>query len=130
MAGADAAPRVRHARRLWRRAGAELWLDGGHNADGGRAIAAALGDLEERVSRPLVLIVGMLAQQGRDGFLRNFTGLARRMFAVPIPIRRTRCRPDIAAAARALDMPAEAAASIEAALRSMARSASIRRRAS
>jgi dihydrofolate synthase/folylpolyglutamate synthase len=38
----------------------ELWLDGGHNADGGRAIAAALADLEERVSRPLILIVGML----------------------------------------------------------------------
>ena len=42
-------------------AGSELWLDGGHNADGGRAVADALADLEERVSRPLVLIVGMLA---------------------------------------------------------------------
>ncbi|HEY2136708.1 MAG TPA: folylpolyglutamate synthase/dihydrofolate synthase family protein, partial [Xanthobacteraceae bacterium] len=41
-------------------AGSELWLDGGHNADGGRIIAGALADLEERVSRPLVLIVGML----------------------------------------------------------------------
>jgi dihydrofolate synthase/folylpolyglutamate synthase len=29
----------------------ELWLDGGHNADGGRAVAGALADLEERVSR-------------------------------------------------------------------------------
>ena len=47
-------------------AGAELWLDGGHNADGGRAIAAALGDLEERVSRPLVLVVGMLATKDRE----------------------------------------------------------------
>ena len=62
-------------------AGSELWLDGGHNADGGRAIAAALGDLEERVSRPLVLIVGMLATKDRAGFLRNFTGLVRRVFA-------------------------------------------------
>ena len=41
-------------------AGSELWLDGGHNVDGGRAIAAALADLEERVSRPVVVIVGML----------------------------------------------------------------------
>src|SRR3954451_11547505 len=65
-------------------AGAELWLDGGHNQDGGRAIAAALGDLEERVSRPLVLIVGMLSTKDRDGFLRNFTGLVRRVFGVPI----------------------------------------------
>jgi len=41
--------------------GSEVWLDGAHNVDGGRAIAAALADLEERVSRPLVLVVGMLA---------------------------------------------------------------------
>jgi len=65
--------------------GSELWLDGGHNADGGRAVAAALADLEERVSRPLLLIVGMLASKDCAGFLRNFTGLARRLIAVPVP---------------------------------------------
>ncbi len=62
----------------------ELWLDGGHNADGGQAIAAALADLEERVSRPLVLIVGMLSTKDNEGFLRNFAGLARRVITVPI----------------------------------------------
>jgi dihydrofolate synthase / folylpolyglutamate synthase len=62
----------------------ELWLDGGHNPDGGRAIAAAFADLEERVSRPLVLIVGMLSTKDCEGFLRNFTGLARRIITVPI----------------------------------------------
>ena len=66
-------------------AGSELWLDGGHNPDGGRAIAATLADLEERVSRPLVLIVGMLASKDCEGFLRNFAGLARRLIAVPVP---------------------------------------------
>jgi dihydrofolate synthase / folylpolyglutamate synthase len=66
-------------------AGSELWLDGGHNPDGGRAIAAALADLEERVSRPLVLIVGMLASKDCEGFLSNFSGLARRVIAVPVP---------------------------------------------
>ena len=66
-------------------AGSELWLDGGHNPDGGRAIAAALADLEERVSRPLVLIVGMLASKDCQGFLRNFAGLARRVIAIPVP---------------------------------------------
>ncbi len=55
----------------------ELWLDGGHNADGGQAIAAALADLEERVPRPLVLIVGMLSTKDSEGFLKNFSGLAR-----------------------------------------------------
>jgi dihydrofolate synthase/folylpolyglutamate synthase len=66
-------------------AGSELWLDGGHNPDGGRTVAAALADLEERVSRPLVLIVGMLTTKDNAGFLRNFTGLAKRLIAVPVP---------------------------------------------
>jgi len=66
-------------------AGSELWLDGGHNPEGGRAVAAALADLEERVSRPLVLVVGMLRSKDCKGFLANFAGLARRVIAVPIP---------------------------------------------
>ena len=53
-------------------AGSELWLDGGHNPDGGRAVAAALADLEERVSRPLVLIVGMLATKDCAGLPAQF----------------------------------------------------------
>jgi dihydrofolate synthase/folylpolyglutamate synthase len=62
----------------------ELWLDGGQNPDGGRAVAAALADLEERVSRPLVLVVGMMATKDAEGFLHNFSGLARRVITVPI----------------------------------------------
>ena len=31
--------------------GAELWLDGGHNPDGGRVLAAAMGDLEHHSPR-------------------------------------------------------------------------------
>ncbi len=102
-------------------AGAEIWLDGGHNADGGRAIAAALGDLEERVSRPLVLVVGMLANKDRDGFLRNFTGLVRRVFGVRIKRENGAPAGDIAAAAQSAGMPADAAESIEDALAAIAR---------
>jgi dihydrofolate synthase/folylpolyglutamate synthase len=87
-------------------AGSELWLDGGHNPDGGRAIAAALADLEERVSRPLVLIVGMLASKDCEGFLRNFTGLARRMIAVPVPGTETGIPAEtVADCARAIGLP-------------------------
>ena len=102
-------------------AGAELWLDGGHNADGGRAIAAALGDLEERVSRPLVLVVGMLSSKDRDAFLRNFTGLVRRVFGVPIHQDKGVPAADIAAAAQAAGMPADASDSVEDALESIRR---------
>src|SRR3954468_367934 len=97
-------------------AGAELWLDGGHNADGGRAIAAALGDLEERVSRPLVLGVGMLSTKDRSAFLRNFTGLVRRVFGVPIHQEKGVPADEIAASARTAGMPADAAETIEDAL--------------
>ncbi len=62
----------------------ELWLDGGHNIDGGRILAAAMADLGERSDVPLVLIVGLLSTKDADGFLRNFVGLARALIAVPI----------------------------------------------
>ena len=74
--------------------GAELWLDGGHNAEGGRVVAAALGDLEERVSRPLVVIVGMMANKDAGAFLANFAGLTRHIIAVQIPGRDNAMPPD------------------------------------
>ena len=88
-------------------AGSEVWLDGGHNPDGGRAVAAALADLEERVSRPLVLIVGMLTSKDCAGFLRNFTGLARRLIAVPVAGSENAMATEaVADAARAIGLPA------------------------
>jgi len=102
--------------------GSELWLDGGHNAEGGRVAAAALGDLEERVSRPLVVIAGMMANKDAGGFLANFAGLTRHIVAVQIPDRDGAMPPDrLADAARALGMRVETSASVEAALRSLAR---------
>ncbi len=88
--------------------GSELWLDGGHNADGARAVANALADLEERVSRPLVLVIGMLSSKDCESFLKNFTGLARRVVAV------------LADAARAVGIPAQGADDLDAALAAIA----------
>jgi dihydrofolate synthase/folylpolyglutamate synthase len=98
-------------------AGGELWIDGGHNPDGGRVIASALADLEERVSRPLVLIVGMLANKDSAGFLKNFSGLARRVVTVPIPQQEnTFSAAALAEAARAIGLPAQESPDIETAL--------------
>ncbi len=97
--------------------GGELWLDGGHNPDGGRVIASALADLEERVSRPLVLIVGMLSNKDAEGFLKNFTGLARRIVTVPIPQQENSfSAAALAAAARAIGLPAQEGPDLETAL--------------
>ena len=102
--------------------GCEVWLDGGHNAEGGRVVAAALGDLEERVSRPLVVIVGMMANKDAAGFLANFAGLTRHIIAVQIPDSDGAMPPDrLADAARALGMRVETAGDVETALRSLAR---------
>jgi dihydrofolate synthase / folylpolyglutamate synthase len=102
--------------------GCEIWLDGGHNAAGGRVAAAALGDLEERVSRPLVVIVGMMANKDADAFLANFAGLTRHIIAVQIPNVDNSMSPDrLADAARQLGMRVETAANVEAGLSSLAR---------
>lgn len=94
----------------------ELWLDGGHNPDGGRAVAAALADLEERVSRPLVLVVGMLTTKDCAGFLKNFAGLARRVITVPIHQDKAMPPPALAAIACDVGIPALARDDLESAL--------------
>ena len=99
----------------------EVWLDGGHNPDGGRVVAAALGDLEERVPRPLVVIAGMMGNKDAGGFLANFAGLTRHIIAVRIPDQDNAMSPDVLAdAARTLGLRVETAISVEAALKSIA----------
>lgn len=63
---------------------AELWLDGGHNPHAARAIAEALAEIENKSSRPLILIMGMLANKDAPGFLDAFAGLAHSLIAVPV----------------------------------------------
>jgi dihydrofolate synthase/folylpolyglutamate synthase len=106
----------------WGPQASEIWLDGGHNAEGGRVAAAALGDLEERVSRPLVVIAGMMANKDAQGFLANFAGLTRHIIAVPIPETENAMEVDrLADAARRLGMRVEIMPGIEAALRALSR---------
>ncbi len=101
--------------------GCEIWLDGGHNAEGGRVVAAALGDLEERVSRPLVVIAGMMANKDAGAFLANFAGLTRHIMAVAIPDQPNAMPPErLADAARGLGMRVEISVGVEAALRTLA----------
>jgi dihydrofolate synthase/folylpolyglutamate synthase len=98
-------------------ADAEIWLDGGHNPDGGRAVAASLADIEERAPKPLILIVGMLGTKDFEGYLRHFSGLALRLYAVPIPNADKSLSPgQIADAANKLGIPAESANDVESAL--------------
>ena len=100
--------------------GSELWLDGGHNPDGARAISAALADIEDRSAAPLVLIVGMLGTKDAGGFLRHFAGLAREVIAVPIT-GQIGARPaeEVAALAREARITSSVQPGVEAALASL-----------
>lgn len=101
--------------------GADLWLDGGHNEDGARVLAEAIGDIEERDPRPLILVVGMMARKDAAAILEPFRGLAQEIYAVDIPDTPT-ARPagDIAATARAIGLNAASAGTVAETLRFLA----------
>lgn len=97
---------------------AELWLDGGHNPSAGRALAQAFSDLNDRVSRPLVLVWGMLNTKETQGFIAPFAGIARRVVSLTIPGEDNAVPAErLAEDARCQGLSAETAVSIKAALR-------------
>jgi dihydrofolate synthase/folylpolyglutamate synthase len=99
----------------------ELWLDGGHNPSAGRALAQAFSDLNDRHSRPLVLIWGMLNTKDAGSFIGAFAGIAHRVIAITIPDEVNAVAAEVLAeAARAKGLSAETAMSLEAALRQAA----------
>lgn len=98
-------------------AGAELWLDGGHNEDGGRALGQAMADLEEKAPRPLIVICGTLTTKDTSAFLRPFKGLAQEVLAVPVEGEQAgRPARDVVACALAAGLPAAACQNVEQAL--------------
>ena len=102
--------------------GAEIWLDGGHNEDGARVAAAAMGERAALHDAPLVLVSGLLATKDARAFLAHFTDLATRIVAVPVSgDHYGRAPADVAEAARDLGLFASEAATIEEAFTRIAR---------
>jgi dihydrofolate synthase/folylpolyglutamate synthase len=78
--------------------GWELWLDGCHNADGGRVAAAWAA---EQPPMPLHLIFASLSTHDPRGILQPFSGLARDVHTVAVPgEHKTLSADETAAAAR------------------------------
>jgi len=96
----------------------ELWLDGGHNAAAGAALAR---DLAEWRERPLHLVYGMLNTKGAQGFLRPLAPCAETLHAVEIPGEPASLSAEEAAReATEAGLQAQASPSIAAALRAIA----------
>jgi dihydrofolate synthase/folylpolyglutamate synthase len=92
----------------------ELWLDGGHNAAAGVAIAEALRGWP---GMPLKLIYGMLNTKAARDFLAPLAPLAQALVAVPVPGEPASLTAEAAAAhAREAGIPASAADSVTEAL--------------
>jgi dihydrofolate synthase/folylpolyglutamate synthase len=97
--------------------GSEIWLDGGHNPAAAEVLARSMADLEERVSRPLYLIVGMMSNKDARAFLDYFENLVSFVATVDIPGQpNAYTAEELCAIARHKGFLAEPAATLEQAL--------------
>ena len=98
--------------------GADLWLDGGHNPHGARAIARALQDLA-RDGRPVTLVAGTLANKDAAGFFAALAepGVVSRVIATPFDADAAAPPERTAEAARGAGLNAEIASDIPDAIR-------------
>ena len=91
--------------------GREAWLDGGHNPDAARAVAAWMAG-RARVT----LILGLLANKDLPGFLQPLRHGVERVVALPVPGHDSHAPVAIVSAAAALGLPAEATSGLKDAL--------------
>ena len=93
--------------------GADLWLDGGHNPHGARAIARTLETLA-RDGRLVTLIAGTLANKDADGFFAALAepGVVSRVIAVTFDAEAAAPAERTAEAAARAGLRAEVAGSI------------------
>ncbi len=93
--------------------GAEIWLDGGHNQDGGRVLSAAIAEMNGVRPRPLVMIAGMLSTKDSTAFLGCFRGMAEELHAIGITGQdAARSAEDVADQARKAGLTAMVASSL------------------
>ncbi|GLP85077.1 bifunctional folylpolyglutamate synthase/dihydrofolate synthase [Tritonibacter mobilis] len=96
---------------------AELWLDGGHNAAAGIALADVLANLPKR---PTHLICGMLNTKDVTGYLRPLAAEATSLTAVSIPGEAaTLSAEETEAAAKSVDLQAYTAENVTEALKAI-----------
>ncbi|MBB5709258.1 bifunctional folylpolyglutamate synthase/dihydrofolate synthase [Sphingomonas xinjiangensis] len=94
--------------------GADIWLDGGHNANAAEAVSAAMAQVAE--DRPVHLVLGMLANKDAGAMLDRFAPIAESLAAVPVPGHAHHAPAELAEAARARGLAARAAGSVAEAL--------------
>jgi dihydrofolate synthase/folylpolyglutamate synthase len=101
---------------LARAAGTDLWLDGGHNPHGARAIAQTLEDLA-RDGRPVALVAGTLANKDAVGFFSAFKALNPKVYAIGFDAEAAASADQTAKAARSTGLDVQACSDVADGLR-------------
>ncbi len=97
--------------------GMELWLDGGHNPQGGEVLAAWLAEK----NLPTYVVCGMVGKKDAGGYMQAIAPRVKALWAVAIPEDKESKQPsEVADDARKAGISAKEAASIEAALAEIA----------
>ena len=96
-------------------AGAELWLDGGHNPAAARAVADHFRAAVP-AGRPFHLVFGLLANKDAPGVLKAFAARQLTVHAVPVSGHAHHAPPELVRIAKANGLTAMAAADVPAAL--------------
>ncbi len=97
-------------------AGADLWLDGGHNPHAGEALARACAQLVAKDGRPLVIIAGMLGRKDAQGFFSPFAPLNPKVLATGFQSPNATPADDLAQAAKSAGLDARSVEGVQAAL--------------
>lgn len=96
---------------------AQLWLDGGHNAQGGEVLAEFLA----LCPGPVYLVCGMVGDKDSAAYLAPLAPVAHELYAVEIPDEPMGKKPQqLEMAARSLGIVSHTAASLEKALQTIA----------
>jgi dihydrofolate synthase/folylpolyglutamate synthase len=97
-----------------------LYLDGGHNPQGGEMLAGWCAEQQAEV----YLVCGMLKNKDAAAFLKPLAGCVKMLYAVTIPGEdMSRTAADLKAVAKGVGIEAEAAPSVEIALQTIAQHA-------
>jgi dihydrofolate synthase / folylpolyglutamate synthase len=100
--------------------GAELWLDGGHNAASGAALAETLNTWQYHDPRPTYLVCGMLNVKDVSGFMAPFKDRIEGLYGLTIPGEENALpASDIAAQAKTAGLQSQQALSVIDALESI-----------
>jgi dihydrofolate synthase/folylpolyglutamate synthase len=102
--------------------GSELWLDGAHNPNAGRAVADHFRAAVP-AGRPFHIVFGLLAAKDAAGVLKPFAGRSLELHTIPVPGHAHHPPGELALTARSLGLAARADEGVEPALGWIARHA-------